>query len=173
MARLRQAIDVARRSGDPGNVIEAYSNLADMLGVVGRTEEALATAREGMALSPRRLRRTHEWMRLTVSETAYNAGDWPLSREYLIHAGSRLHGVAQIFGHARTAELALAEGDEAGGPGGAGCRRAAGAGVGRAAVDRHVLLAAGRAVPPPARPGGRAAGGPGRRWTAWRCAPTT
>jgi DNA-binding CsgD family transcriptional regulator/tetratricopeptide (TPR) repeat protein len=113
VARLRQAIDVARRSGDPGSVIEAYSNLADILGVVGRTEEALATAREGMALSPRRLRRTHEWMRLTVSETAYNAGDWPLSREYLIHGGSRLHGVAQIFGHTRTAELALAEGDEA------------------------------------------------------------
>jgi DNA-binding CsgD family transcriptional regulator len=111
--RLRQAIEVARASGDVDNLATAYSNLADTLSMVGRTQDALATAKEGMAATPRRLSRVYDWMKLTVSETAYAAGEWDTSEEYLIGGGTRLLGVARIFAHEREAELALGTGDEA------------------------------------------------------------
>lgn len=113
LERLRQAVDVARASGDVDNLATAYSNLADTLSMIGRTQDALATAKEGMAATPRRLSRVYDWMKLTVSETAYAAGEWDTSEEYLIGGGTRLLGVAGIFAHEREAELALGTGDEA------------------------------------------------------------
>jgi DNA-binding CsgD family transcriptional regulator/tetratricopeptide (TPR) repeat protein len=113
LERLRQAVEVARASGDVDNLATAYSNLADTLSMVGRTQDALATAKEGMAATPRRLSRVYDWMKLTVSETAYAAGEWDTSEEYLIGGGMRLLGVAGIFAHEREAELALGTGDEA------------------------------------------------------------
>ena len=113
LERLRQAVEVARASGDVDNLATAYSNLADTLSMVGRTQDALATAQEGMAATPRRLSRVYDWMKLTVSETAYAAGEWDTSEEYLIGGGTRLLGVARIFAHEREAELALGTGDEA------------------------------------------------------------
>jgi len=44
--RLRQAIEVGRASGDADNLATAYSNLADTLSMVGRTQDALAMAKE-------------------------------------------------------------------------------------------------------------------------------
>jgi DNA-binding CsgD family transcriptional regulator len=113
LERLRQAVDVARASGDVDNLATAYSNLADTLSMVGRTQDALATAKDGMAATPRRLSRVYDWMKLTVSETAYAAGEWDTSEEYLIGGGTRLLGVAGIFAYEREAELALGTGDEA------------------------------------------------------------
>ena len=113
LERLRQAVEVARASGDVDNLATAYSNLADTLSMVGRTQDALATAKEGMAATPRRLSRVYDWMKLTVSETAYAAGEWDTSEQYLIGGGTRLLGVAGIFAHEREAELALGTGDEA------------------------------------------------------------
>jgi DNA-binding CsgD family transcriptional regulator len=113
LERLRQAVEVARASGDVDNLATAYSNLADTLSMVGRTQDALVTAKEGMAATPRRLSRVYDWMKLTVSETAYAAGEWDTSEEYLIGGGMRLLGVAGIFAHEREAELALGTGDEA------------------------------------------------------------
>jgi DNA-binding CsgD family transcriptional regulator len=55
----------------------------------------------------------YDWMKLTVSETAYAAGEWDTSEEYLIGGGPRLLGVTRIFAHEREAELALGTGDEA------------------------------------------------------------
>jgi DNA-binding CsgD family transcriptional regulator/tetratricopeptide (TPR) repeat protein len=113
LERLRQAVEVARASSDADNLATAYSNLADTLSMVGRTQDALATAKEGMAATPRRLSRVYDWMKLTVSETAYAAGEWDTSEEYLIGGGTRLLGVVGIFAHSREAELALGTGDEA------------------------------------------------------------
>jgi DNA-binding CsgD family transcriptional regulator len=111
--RLRRAIEVARLSEDYDNLATAYSNLADTLSMVGRTRDALAMAMEGIALTPRRLSRVYDWMKLTVSEAAYNAGEWETAADYLISGGTRLLGVARLFAHAREAELALGIGDEA------------------------------------------------------------
>jgi DNA-binding CsgD family transcriptional regulator/tetratricopeptide (TPR) repeat protein len=111
--RLRQAIEVARLSEDYDNLATAYSNLADTLSMVGRTRDALAMAEEGIAATPRRLSRVYDWMKLTVSEAAYNAGEWETAADHLIGGGTRLLGVARLFAHAREAELALGTGDEA------------------------------------------------------------
>jgi DNA-binding CsgD family transcriptional regulator/tetratricopeptide (TPR) repeat protein len=113
VVRLRQAIEVARVSEDYDNLATAYSNLADTLSMVGRTRDALVMAKEGIAATPRRLSRVYDWMKLTVSEAAYNAGEWETAADYLIGGGTRLLGVARLFAHAREAELALGTGDEA------------------------------------------------------------
>ena len=85
----------------------AYSNLADMLSLAGRTSQALETAKEGMAAVSGRLR-AHDWMSLTVSDLAFEAGDWASAREHLVPSGAPLVGRQLIFRHLREAELALA-----------------------------------------------------------------
>ena len=85
----------------------AYSNLADMLNHRGRTDEALATAREGLAATPRGLIRSHDWMiadRLRAGLRgrrlgAGRASTWPPAEP--------LSGVVLIFRQLREAELAL------------------------------------------------------------------
>ena len=61
----------------------AYANLADMLMIAGRTREGLEVALEGHRSAPRRQGRSYDWMVLTVSELAFEAGDWTLAREHL------------------------------------------------------------------------------------------
>ncbi len=112
-AQLREAIDLARSADDLDGVAYAYSNLADMLNLAGRTAEALEVAREGLARTPPRMRRACDWLSLTVSELALEAGNWPLAREHLGPPPARLEGTTLIFRQIRDAELALGEGDEA------------------------------------------------------------
>ncbi len=102
VASLRHAIDLGREHDEPDTLSTAYSNLADMLMVAGRTEEGFATAREGMAQTPRRLIRQHDWITMTVSELAFNAGDWPTARERP-HTADRAAGrhVADLPTHPR------------------------------------------------------------------------
>ena len=112
VASLRHAIDLAREYDEPDTLVTAYCNLADMLMVAGRTQDGFATAREGMAEAPRRLIRAFDWMAMTVSELAYNAGDWKMARADLTPPIARLSGTALIFRLTREAELSLAIGDE-------------------------------------------------------------
>jgi DNA-binding CsgD family transcriptional regulator/tetratricopeptide (TPR) repeat protein len=112
VASLRRAIDLGRQNDEPDTLVTAYSNLADMLLVAGRTREGLATAHEGMREAPKRLVRTHDWMTLTVSEQAFHAGDWKGARSHLTPPISRLTGTLLIFRLTREAELALGVGDE-------------------------------------------------------------
>jgi ATP/maltotriose-dependent transcriptional regulator MalT len=113
IARLRRAIELGERTDDYDTVVTAYSNLADLLSVAGRTKEGLSVAREGIAVAPRHLASRHIWMSLTVSELALEAGDWDTAREYLLWSdGSRLMGTWLIFRLTREADLALGEGDE-------------------------------------------------------------
>jgi predicted ATPase/DNA-binding CsgD family transcriptional regulator len=112
IARLRRAMAVAREAGDIDGLGHAYANLADMLSLIGRTPEALAVAEEGLAEIPRRFRDSHDWMSMTVSELALEAGDWGLARSHLGPPPSRLAGVLLIYRLTREAELALGVGDE-------------------------------------------------------------
>jgi ATP/maltotriose-dependent transcriptional regulator MalT len=108
---LRRAIDIAREDDDVDGMGTAYSNLADTLSLAGRTSQALETAKEGMAAVAGRLR-AHDWMSLTVSDLAFEAGDWASAREHLVPSGLPLVGRQLIFRHLREAELALGVGDE-------------------------------------------------------------
>jgi len=112
VADLRRAIELSRAEGDLEDLSYAYANLADLLAIAGRIEEALATAQEALATIPRRLRDAHDWIMLTVSELAFETGDWSSARAHLDPLPSRLDGRKLIFRLLRGAEQALGEGDE-------------------------------------------------------------
>ncbi|HWE14206.1 MAG TPA: AAA family ATPase [Solirubrobacteraceae bacterium] len=112
VASLRRAQQVARAHEDFDSLGTAYSNLADMLSVAGRTAEALAVAKEGLAATPRHHARTHEWMKLTAAEMAFEAGDWQQASESLSPIPPRSTGTLYMFARLRGADYALATGDE-------------------------------------------------------------
>jgi tetratricopeptide (TPR) repeat protein len=108
---LREALAIAKENEDDDAVSNAYSNLADHLQLAGRTSEALETASEGLAATPRRATRSREWMTLTLSQVEFESGHWRSAREHLGPPPSHLAGTVLIFRQLRHAELALAEGD--------------------------------------------------------------
>ncbi len=108
---LRRAIQIAREDEDLDSLTVAYSNLADMLLIAGRTEESLSTIREGLASAPRHFPRNHDWMTLSLSEVSFESGDWETARESLSPPPSRLAGTAFMFRQLREAELSLGIGD--------------------------------------------------------------
>ncbi len=112
LEHLRRAIDIARETDDIDGLCTAFSNLADMLSVAGRTNDALAVARQGVDETPRRIGRGHDWIELTVSQLAFEAGEWELAWSHLGPPPARLVGVILIFRQLREAELALGVGDE-------------------------------------------------------------
>jgi DNA-binding CsgD family transcriptional regulator len=112
VADLRRAIELARAEGELEDLGYAYANLADLLAVAGRAEEALATAKEGLKSTPKRLRDAHDWLMLTVSELAFETGDWHAARANLDPLPSRLDGRKLIFRLLREADQSLGEGDE-------------------------------------------------------------
>jgi DNA-binding CsgD family transcriptional regulator len=110
VALLRQAIEIAREEEDLDNLGYAFSNLADMLSLAGRTAEALETARAGLDAVPRRMARIHDWLSLTVAELAFEAGDWELTRSHLGPQAAPLDR-PRIFALLLDAEVALSAGD--------------------------------------------------------------
>ncbi len=109
---LRRAIALARERDDLDRLATAYANLANMLGDVGRVRDAVATAREGLAATPRTHVRNHDWLTLTLSELAFEAGDWATAGECLAPAPQRMVGIIYIFRQTREAELAAGIGDD-------------------------------------------------------------
>ncbi len=111
---LKRAIAIARAEDDLDNLGYAYSNLADLLHLAGRSAEALEVAQEGLAAVPRRIIRLHEWLMLTVAILAYEVGDWELMRAHLLPP-TMLLDRRTIFRLLVEAEVALGEGrgDEA------------------------------------------------------------
>jgi ATP/maltotriose-dependent transcriptional regulator MalT len=107
---FERAIRIARETDDLSNLGYAYSNLADMLSLAGRTQEAVEKAQEGLALVPRRVARMHDWLMLTVAEAAFEAGDWDLMREHLGRSVAPMDRQS-IYGLMVEAEVALGEGD--------------------------------------------------------------
>lgn len=87
VANLKRAIAIARELDDPDNLGSGYSNLADSLSLVGRTREALDTAREGLAAISHRVARMHEWLELTIAQLAFEAGEWDVMRAHLDASG--------------------------------------------------------------------------------------
>jgi DNA-binding CsgD family transcriptional regulator/tetratricopeptide (TPR) repeat protein len=108
---LRTALAIAQENADDDATATGYANLASVLNLSGRTEEALTTAREGLAATPRRATRSREWMTLTVSELEFETGDWTAAREHLRAVSAHVLGNTLIFRQVRSAELALGDGD--------------------------------------------------------------
>jgi len=112
VAKLRRAQELARESDDMDDLASAYINLADMLGLAGRTASALATAREGLTAIPSRSSRSRDYLMLTVSDLAFEAGDWDTARELLSpQPATPLQGRLLIYRRLHEAELALGEGE--------------------------------------------------------------
>jgi DNA-binding CsgD family transcriptional regulator/tetratricopeptide (TPR) repeat protein len=109
---LRRAIALARECDDLDRLATAYSNLADMLATAGRIGEAVSTAQEGLAATPRNHVRNRDWLSLTISEVAFIAGDWTLARASLSPSAERMVGNLSIFRQTREAELEAGIGDE-------------------------------------------------------------
>jgi ATP/maltotriose-dependent transcriptional regulator MalT len=109
---LRRALALSRASDNLDGAAYAYANLADMLNLAGRTADALAIALEGLEATPRRIRGSYDWMKLTVSELAFESGEWALAREHLGPPASQQIGLLYMFRQLREAELALGEGDD-------------------------------------------------------------
>jgi ATP/maltotriose-dependent transcriptional regulator MalT len=108
---LRRAIELGRQGEDLDATATAYANLADLLGLAGRTTEALEVAKEGLALMPRRLMGRRDWMELTVAEIAFDAGEWDVARANLGHGPEKSVGLALIFRLLVEAQLELGEGN--------------------------------------------------------------
>jgi tetratricopeptide (TPR) repeat protein len=70
---LERAVALAREDDDFDSLSTAYSNLADMYALAGRTREALETAQTGLAATPSHHVRSHLWITLTVAEMSFAA----------------------------------------------------------------------------------------------------
>ncbi|HUB75656.1 MAG TPA: response regulator transcription factor, partial [Solirubrobacteraceae bacterium] len=112
VGELRRAIELARTIDDGERESYAYANLADMLSIAGRTADALAVAREGLAAAARTTT-VPDWLALMTAELEFDAGDWKAARAALAQACEQPVGRHLIFRRLREAELALGEGDEA------------------------------------------------------------
>ncbi len=110
-ALLREAITLAHEQDHIDDLGSAYSNLADCLNLAGRTREALTVIQEGLAEVTRRLGQSYSWMALTLSELAFEAGEWDLARANPLPPISSYVGVSLIYRLLRDAELALGEGE--------------------------------------------------------------
>jgi len=112
VAEMRRAIEIAKTIDDIDAVAYGYANLAEDLNLAGRTADALATAHEGIAAVPSRVRDAHDWLALTVSELAFEAGDWQSARNHLGPPPPWVLGRQLIFRQVRLADQALGDGDE-------------------------------------------------------------
>jgi DNA-binding CsgD family transcriptional regulator/tetratricopeptide (TPR) repeat protein len=106
---LREAIRAARAADRLGDLGSAYVNLADSFHLVGRTDEALAMAHEARR-SVEGLPHNEQWVDTTISELAFDAGDWETAFSAL-PSPRRYVGSLLLYVDLRRAEHELALGD--------------------------------------------------------------
>jgi DNA-binding CsgD family transcriptional regulator len=109
---LRDAIALADRRRDLDSRATAYANLADTLLIAGRVGEAVQVAETGLAVTPRDLRRSRDWLTLILGEMCFHAGHWARAEACLAPAPERMTGILLIFRRIREAELAAGIGDD-------------------------------------------------------------
>ena len=111
-ATLREALALVRKHGLADHVGRASINLADVLHLEGRSEEALAVAREGLeeVLAGGR---TATWSTLLVAEIEYDVGDWRAAAAAMPRERRRYWGSTLLNHRVRRIEQALGRGDVA------------------------------------------------------------
>jgi ATP/maltotriose-dependent transcriptional regulator MalT len=111
IARMRRAIEIAHEDEDIDGLGAAYSNLADTLSLIGRSDEALKTAHAGLAAIARPGTRIRDHMFATIADVSFEIGDWKAARSYLDQAATHPGGRQLIFRRLCEAELCLGVGD--------------------------------------------------------------
>jgi DNA-binding CsgD family transcriptional regulator len=109
---LRRAAELARTRADHESLGTALANLADLLALRGRTREALEIASGALEEVPGSFRRAHDWLALTASELALEAGEPQRARAHLEEVSGAWVGIIRIFRLLRAADLALMQGEE-------------------------------------------------------------
>jgi len=108
-AALRRALGLARARGDLQDIASAAVNLSDALHHTGRTQEALAVAREAHAeLESLPMRQV--WLSLAIAQQSFDAGNWEAADSALAEVDRRRPsgGNWELDPRLRHAELALA-----------------------------------------------------------------
>jgi DNA-binding CsgD family transcriptional regulator/tetratricopeptide (TPR) repeat protein len=107
---LREALELAERTGIPWMQNAAYINLADSLHLAGRLREARAVVEEGLAED---LRHNQRWLVILRAELAIEAGELDEAEAILATFAGRAQGNTLVNLDLRRAELALLRGDHA------------------------------------------------------------
>jgi DNA-binding CsgD family transcriptional regulator len=107
---LRDALELARRSGQPAAMAVTYANLADGLHVTGRSEEALQVAHDGLAELPDSTARTATWLRAQAGTISFDLGDWEAAQRCLLRPVPAA-GIHRANALMRDAELLVGRGD--------------------------------------------------------------
>jgi DNA-binding CsgD family transcriptional regulator len=111
VAYLRESLAIASDEHLEMEEGGAWINIADVLNLVGRTQEALDIARQGLENAFTRDWRTTDWLQLAVAEMSFHLGDWA-GAEAAIPSSSRRHtGGTLLYWQSCTALLALGRGD--------------------------------------------------------------
>jgi predicted ATPase/DNA-binding CsgD family transcriptional regulator len=107
---LRDALELARKAGLQDAIAVTYANLADGLHLIGRSEEGLQVALEGLAEVEDRRSRTATWLAAQAGEIAFEVGDWKQAEERILRPAPAA-GIHRVNALHREAELALGRGD--------------------------------------------------------------
>jgi DNA-binding SARP family transcriptional activator len=112
-AALRKAIEIARAHDLPDELARASGNLADVLLLQGRTDEALRVARRGLEeLAEGGRGRQGDWLRLLIAEVEFERGNWETAAHTVPGREPREVGSTLLFRCFCLAELHLGRGDE-------------------------------------------------------------
>ena len=109
-AALREALTAAQDPELANELATTYVNLAELLSLAGRVEEALELAREGLGLAVPGTRGC-EWLALSASELAYHAGRWEEAESLLPSGARRRSGTLLMLYRLIRALLALGRGE--------------------------------------------------------------
>jgi ATP/maltotriose-dependent transcriptional regulator MalT len=108
---LRESLAIAREAELASEEGSAWVNLADLLNMAGRTEEALAVALEGLAASPANPHRTRGWFQLVIAEFNFYMGDWDEAMRRMPAANARHYGSTLAYWYSVRSMLSLGRGD--------------------------------------------------------------
>jgi ATP/maltotriose-dependent transcriptional regulator MalT len=112
IAALREALGLSREHELSDNIGRSSDNLADVLHIHGRSEEALQVAQAGLE-EVRRVGRKGNWLALQVAEISFDIGDWRAAAAAMPKEGRRYWGSTLLNHRLRRAEQMLGRGDDA------------------------------------------------------------
>jgi ATP/maltotriose-dependent transcriptional regulator MalT len=110
IAVLRQARELARREELRDYCQRSAVNLADVLHLAGRSDEALAVARAGLS-EARAEEQPDTWVSLLVAEIEFAIGDWGAAAASMPEGRRRYSGPVLVNYRLRRIEQALGRGD--------------------------------------------------------------
>jgi DNA-binding CsgD family transcriptional regulator/tetratricopeptide (TPR) repeat protein len=112
-AELREAIRIARGRDNLADLGEAYVNYADMLHILGRSDDARAVAAEGRQAVAGRRPVSMLWLDMKIAEIAFDVGEWEAA-EAILPTPQRWTGTQSRVGiELRRAALAVGRGERA------------------------------------------------------------